>query len=67
MVKICVEALSEPIKSLCDLLTSLTQGREIPKTVYYMLQFGPFGRSYWAAFQLLMIYVPCVLGRGRSY
>ncbi|KAH9622904.1 hypothetical protein KSS87_017106 [Heliosperma pusillum] len=23
--------------------------------------------SYWAAFQFLTIFVPCVLGRGRGY
>ncbi|KAH9627265.1 hypothetical protein KSS87_017487, partial [Heliosperma pusillum] len=67
MLKICVEALSEPIKCLGDLLPVLTRGHKIPKTVYYRLQFGPFGRLYWASFQFLTIFALRVLGRGRSY
>ncbi|KAH9608983.1 hypothetical protein KSS87_020936, partial [Heliosperma pusillum] len=67
MLKICEGALSEPIKCLCDLLPFLARGHKIPKTVYYMLQFRPFGRSYWVAFQFLTIIVPRVLGRGRIY
>ncbi|KAH9624511.1 hypothetical protein KSS87_019827, partial [Heliosperma pusillum] len=63
MLKICVEALTEPIKCLCDLLTFLTRGREIPKTVYYRLQFGPFGRSYWVTFHFLTNFEPRVLHR----
>ncbi|KAH9607449.1 hypothetical protein KSS87_019346 [Heliosperma pusillum] len=50
MLKICKGALSEPLKCLCDLQPFLTRGRKIPKTVYYRLQFGPFGRSYWSCF-----------------
>ncbi|KAH9627285.1 hypothetical protein KSS87_013530, partial [Heliosperma pusillum] len=34
MLKICVGALSESIKCLCDLLPFLTPGNKIPKTVY---------------------------------
>ncbi|KAH9627264.1 hypothetical protein KSS87_017486 [Heliosperma pusillum] len=67
MLKIFVGALSEPIKCVCDLLPFVTRGHKIPKTVYYRLQFGPFGRSYWAAFQFLMNFVPRVLGRCISY
>ncbi|KAH9625971.1 hypothetical protein KSS87_022371, partial [Heliosperma pusillum] len=26
--------------------------------VYYRLQFGPYGRSYWVAFQFLTIFLP---------
>ncbi|KAH9610598.1 hypothetical protein KSS87_009843 [Heliosperma pusillum] len=39
----------------------------MPKTVYYRLQFGPFGRSYWAAFHFLTIFVPRILSRVSSY
>ncbi|KAH9618264.1 hypothetical protein KSS87_015552, partial [Heliosperma pusillum] len=67
MLNIYVEALSEPVKCLCDLKAFLTQDCEMPKIVYYRLQFGPFGRSYWVVFQFLTIFVPCVLGRGRCY
>ncbi|KAH9625367.1 hypothetical protein KSS87_015196 [Heliosperma pusillum] len=37
ILKICVGALSEPIKCLCDFLPFLTQVHKIPKTVYYGL------------------------------
>ncbi|KAH9625970.1 hypothetical protein KSS87_022370 [Heliosperma pusillum] len=37
MLKICVGALSELIKCLCDLLPLLNPGHKIPKTVYYRL------------------------------
>ncbi|KAH9625117.1 hypothetical protein KSS87_005823, partial [Heliosperma pusillum] len=37
MLKICVGALSEPIKCLCDLLPFLTRSHKIPKTVYFRL------------------------------
>ncbi|KAH9606388.1 hypothetical protein KSS87_017292 [Heliosperma pusillum] len=47
MLKICERAFSDPIKYLCDLQSFLTRGREIPKTVYYRVQFRLFGRSYW--------------------
>ncbi|KAH9624510.1 hypothetical protein KSS87_019826 [Heliosperma pusillum] len=67
MLKICVKALSEPIKYLFNLLTFLILSREIPKTVYSRLQFGPFGRSYWGAFYFLTIFVPRVLSRVSSY
>ncbi|KAH9602320.1 hypothetical protein KSS87_010902, partial [Heliosperma pusillum] len=67
MLKICVEALSESIKGLFELKSFLARGREIPKTVYYKVQFGPFGRSYRAAFHFLTILVSRVLGRVSSY
>ncbi|KAH9625126.1 hypothetical protein KSS87_005831, partial [Heliosperma pusillum] len=37
MLKICVVALSELIKCLCDLQPFLTRGHKIPKTVYYRM------------------------------
>ncbi|KAH9605970.1 hypothetical protein KSS87_008428 [Heliosperma pusillum] len=43
MLKICVRALSEPIKCLYDLVPFLNRGHKIPKTVYYIC--SNLGRS----------------------
>ncbi|KAH9622902.1 hypothetical protein KSS87_017105 [Heliosperma pusillum] len=67
MLKICVEALSEKIKCFYDLKSILTRVRKIPKTVYYRLQFGPFGRSYLVMFHIPTNFVPRVLGSVSSY
>ncbi|KAH9625111.1 hypothetical protein KSS87_005817 [Heliosperma pusillum] len=37
MLKLCMGALSELIKCLCDLMPFLTRGHKILKTVYYRL------------------------------
>ncbi|KAH9609136.1 hypothetical protein KSS87_004500, partial [Heliosperma pusillum] len=65
--KIFVEALSQKINFFCHLQSFLTRGRKITKTVYYRLQFGPFGRSYWVMFHFFTNFIPRVLSRVNSY
>ncbi|KAH9615631.1 hypothetical protein KSS87_021119, partial [Heliosperma pusillum] len=48
ILKICVEALSEPINCLCDLLPFLTRGHKIPKIVYYI------GAVIWAVREVVL-------------
>ncbi|KAH9621282.1 hypothetical protein KSS87_016770 [Heliosperma pusillum] len=67
MLKICVESLSEKIKCFCYLQSFMTRGRKIPKFVYYRLQFGPFGSSYWVMFHFLTRFIPRVLACISSY
>ncbi|KAH9626054.1 hypothetical protein KSS87_003738 [Heliosperma pusillum] len=67
MIKICVEPLTESIKCCFDLQSFLTQCRKKPKTVYYRLQFEPFGMLYWVMFHFLTNFVPRVLGCVSSY
>ncbi|KAH9622966.1 hypothetical protein KSS87_014789 [Heliosperma pusillum] len=67
MHKICVGAISEKSKCFCDLQSFLTRCRKIPKIVYYRLQFGPFGRSYWVMFHFLTNFLPHGLGCVSSY
>ncbi|KAH9618844.1 hypothetical protein KSS87_010146, partial [Heliosperma pusillum] len=61
-LNICVTNLTASRNRPCDLKTFLFQDPEIPKTVYYSLQFEPFKRSYRVMFIISLFFFYCMSG-----